>query len=190
MLKLNVVIASTRPGRVGLPVGGWFFKRAQDHGKFAVELVDLKAVGLPLFDEPNHPRLKNYQHDHTRAWSASVDAADAFVFVLPEYNFTMPASLLNALAYLSLEWSYKPAALVSYGGVSGGLRAAQTAKLALTSLKVVPINEGVVIPFVSNFMDKESGEFRQTEQHDRSAGDALDELHRWATALKPMRARP
>src|SRR5713226_9805342 len=129
MPKLSVVIASTRPGRAGLPIGEWFFARAQAHGGFDVQLVDLKEVDLPLLDEPKHPRLRDYQHEHTKKWSALVGGSDAFVFVTPEYNFSSPPALLNAIDYLFHEWAYKPAGFVSYGGVSGGIRSVQMTKL-------------------------------------------------------------
>src|SRR5580704_17667155 len=125
MLKLHVVIVSTRPGRAGLPVGRWFVGRAKEHGGFEIMFVDLKEVNLPLLDEPKHPRLRQYEHEHTKAWSAIVDGADAFVFVIPEYNFSVPAPFVNAVDYLSAEWAYKPASFVSYGGMSGGTRSVQ-----------------------------------------------------------------
>ena len=131
-MKLQVIFASTREGRQGFPIAEWVVERARAHGKFEPELVDLREVNLPLFDEPQHPRLRQYQHAHTKAWSAIVAAADAFVFVTPEYNYGMPPALLNAIDYLSAEWAYKPAAIVSYGGVSGGTRSAQMTKLMLT----------------------------------------------------------
>ena len=139
MPKLSVVIASTRPGRVGLPVGRWFFERAKAHGKFDVELLDLKEQNLPLLDEPKHPRFQQYEHEHTKAWSAKVRASDAFVFVTPEYNYGAPPSLINALDYLVHEWACKPAGFVSYGGASGGMRSVQMTKLVLTSLKIMPL---------------------------------------------------
>ncbi len=74
MPTLNVVVASTRPGRVGYPVAQWFTELATAHGGFDVELVDLAAFDLPLLDEPNHPRLGQYVHQHTLDWSASVAA--------------------------------------------------------------------------------------------------------------------
>src|SRR6185295_5597150 len=94
--------------------------QATKHGKLDAELVDLRDYALPLFDEPKHPRFGQYEHEHTKRWSAKVKEADAFVFVTAEYNYGMPPSLLNALTYLSAEWAYKAAAFVSYGGVSGG----------------------------------------------------------------------
>lgn len=100
MPQLHVVVASTRPTRKGPAVADWFIGRACAHAAFDVERVDLAEVGLPVFDEPKHPRLRDYAHEHTRRWSATVDRADAFVFVTPEYDFGPPASLLNALQYL------------------------------------------------------------------------------------------
>src|SRR3954466_1851448 len=115
MPKLQVIIASTRPGRVGLPVGRWFHDRAVKHGGFDVELVDLAEVNLPFMDEPHHPRLGRYEHQHTKDWSARIASGDAFVFVLPEYNYGITAPLKNAIDYLNREWAHKPVGLVSYG---------------------------------------------------------------------------
>ena len=185
MLKLNVVVVSTRPARVGLAVGQWFHRRAVEHGNFDVTLVDLQDLALPLLDEPEHPKLRKYTKPHTHAWSKIVDAADAFTFVTPEYNFGMPPTLLNAIDFVYTEWNYKPASFVSYGGVSGGLRATQMAKVPLTSVTVMPIVEQVAIPFVSKQIA--SGTFTPTDAQHKAAADLLDELHRWATALKPMR---
>ena len=114
-----------------------------------------------------------------------MDAADAFTFVTPEYNFGMPPTLLNAIDFVYTEWNYKPASFVSYGGVSGGLRATQMAKVPLTSVKVMPIVEQVAIPFVSKQIA--GGTFTPTDAQHKAAADMLDELHRWAAALKPMR---
>lgn len=186
-LKLNVIIGSTRPGRVGPKIGAWFNELAASHGGFDVELVDLAEFDLPIFDEPKHPRLGDYQHEHTKRWSRSVGSADAFVFVTPEYDYFAPPALVNALIYLSKEWAYKPAGIVSYGGISGGLRAAQSEKLLMTSLSIMPIAQGVPIPMFSQYVG-EDGVFRPAEAIETGAGLMLDELLRWATALKPMRA--
>lgn len=185
MPRLGVVIASTREGRVGAPVAEWFMERARQHGGFEVELVDLKAVNLPLLSEPNHPRLKKYTQETTRAWSATVEALDAFVMVTPEYNFFSPPALVNALDHLYVEWSYKAAGFVSYGGVSGGLRSTQMTKLLLTTFNMVPIVEQVAIPFVAKQM--EDGRFAANEMHDKSATAMLDELLRWTNALESLR---
>ena len=187
MLKLHVIIASTRPGRVGPAIGNWFHEFALKHGTFEVELVDLAEVNLPLLDEAAHPMQQKYEHEHTKRWSASVDAADAFVFVTPEYNFSSPASLVNALDYLYIEWNYKPVAFVSYGGQSGGIRSVQMTKQIAGTLKMVPIVEAVAIPFFSEHLDEQRA-FVATASHEKAAGNMLTELLRWAEALKPLRA--
>ncbi len=187
-LRLDVVFCSTRPGRAGLPIGRWLFERAKAHGAFEVEWVDLAEVGLPVFDEPQHPRLKQYQHEHTKRWSATVAAADAFVFVTPEYNYYAAPALVNAVDFLSSEWAYKPAGFVSYGGQSGGLRAVQAVKPLLTSVKVMPIPEAVALPFFIQQLNKETGAFTASEAQQKSADAMLLELARWAGALKPLRS--
>ncbi len=186
MLKLHVVVASTRPGRVGLPIAEWFAERARAHGKLEVELVDLLAMNLPLLDEPKHPRLQQYEHEHTKRWSAKVKEADAFAFVTPEYNFSPAPALVNAIDYLFNEWKYKPVGFVSYGGLSAGLRAVQAAKLLVTSVGMMPILDAVAIPFFSKQM--QDGKFAGSEENQKAATAMLDELARCAAALAPLRA--
>jgi len=186
MPRLGVVIASTREGRVGAPVADWFLGRARTHAGFEVEVVDLKAVNLPVLSEPNHPRLKKYTQETTRAWSATVESLDAFVLVTPEYNHSASPALVNALDHLYFEWNYKPAGLVTYGGISGGLRAAQMTKLMLTAFKIVPMVEAVTIPFVTKHVA--DGVFTPDDAHDKSAKVMLDELVRWTGALRALRS--
>jgi len=184
--KLLIVIASTRPGRVGPAVADWFVGRATDHGGFDVEVADLAVIDLPMMDEPNHPVLGRYTKSHTVAWSETVDAADAFVFVHPEYNYGYTAPLKNAIDYLHREWRYKPVGLVSYGGISGGTRAAQMLKQVLTTVKMMPIPEAVSIPFVAKRIGDDGG-FQSDTVMDDGAAAMLDELARWAGALAPLR---
>ncbi len=187
MPKLSIVIASTRPGRVGLPVAEWFREEALEHGGFEVEVVDLAAINLPLFDEPNHPRFRQYVHQHTRDWSAIVEASDAFVFVMPEYNYGFNAAIKNAIDYLHYEWSYKPVGFVSYGGVAAGTRAVQMLKQVVTTLKMTPIPEAVSIPFVTQFID-EDGSVQANEVMETAARAMLDELLRVESVLRPLRS--
>lgn len=186
--KLHIVICSTRPGRVGPSVAHWFHGFAEEHGKFDVELVDLADFNLPIYDEPVHPAKQDYKHEHTKKWSKSVQAADAYAFVMPEYNYSPTPALVNALDFVYREWNYKPCGIVSYGGVSGGLRAAQAVKLQLTTLKMVPLMEGVMVPMVAKQID-DDGKFRSNELIDKSATTLLDELLFWAEGLKAMRGK-
>ncbi len=182
---LMIVIASMRDGRAGLPVARWFEGVARERGGFDVTVADLKEIDLPLMTEPNHPSQKQYTQPKTWGWSERVDAADAFVFVMPEYNFTTTAPLINAIDCLVQEWAYKPVGLVSYGGVSGGLRAAQHLKPKLTALNMHPVKEGVTIQFVAKQI--EDGAFTPIDSHVRSANDMLDSLVKWEGALRTLR---
>jgi len=185
MPRLGIVIASTRTGRVGLPVANWFVERTAAHGGFDVDAIDLKQVNLPPLDEPNHPRLHQYEYEHTKSWSARVAALDAFVFVTPEYNYGASPALLNALDYLYSEWHYKPCGFVSYGGISGGTRGVVMARQVVSTLKMVPIVESVTIPFVAKSID--SGRFAAGDTHDKAASVMLDEILRWERALRVLR---
>lgn len=185
--KLQTLICSTRPGRIGPAVAAWFNDFAIRHAGFDAQLVDLADFKLPIYDEPVHPVRQQYAHEHTKRWSASVAAADAYVFVMPEYNYNAPPSLVNALDYVYKEWNYKPCGFVSYGGVSGGLRAVQSIKLQVTTLKMMPMVEGVAVPMVAKLLT-ESGQFASNELIDASAKTMLDELQRWSVALQAMRS--
>jgi NAD(P)H-dependent FMN reductase len=175
MPKLHVILASTRPGRAGEPIADWFTSRASAHGAFDVELVDLADVALPLLDEPNHPRLRRYEHQHTKDWSATINAADAVVMVTPEYNYGYPAALKNAIDYLHFEWQHKPVAFVSYGGVAAGTRAVQQLKQVVTTLKMFPLFEAVSIPFHTQFID-DQGVLQANDVMEGAATAMLDEL--------------
>jgi NAD(P)H-dependent FMN reductase len=186
MPNLTIIMGSTRPGRAGAPIAQWFAARAKDHGGFDVNVVDLAELGLPLLDEPNHPRLRQYTQQHTKDWSAIADAADAFVFVTPEYNYGYPASLKNAIDYLHQEWQHKPVGFVSYGGVAAGTRAVQQLKQVVTTLRMLPVFDSVNIPFHTQFLSPD-GVFHANEVLDQAAGAMLDELVRTEAALRPLR---
>jgi NAD(P)H-dependent FMN reductase len=181
---LAIVIGSTRVGRVGPKFAEWFRERAVAHAGFDVELIDLAQVNLPLMDEPNHPRLHKYIHQHTIDWSQMVERADAFVFVTPEYNFGYSAALKNAIDYLSGEWADKAVGFVSYGGVAAGTRAVQQLKQVVTALKMIPVAEAVNIPFFGQFID-EAGAVRPNDVMTRAADAMLDELGRITALLRP-----
>jgi NAD(P)H-dependent FMN reductase len=185
--RLHTIIASTRPGRIGPMVAQWFNDFAKAHGNFDARLVDLASFDLPLFDEPHHPMRRQYQHAHTKKWAASVAAGDAFVFVTPEYNYGPPPSLLNAFDYLYLEWNYTPAAFVSYGGVSAGLRSSARSAMSAATLKMMPIPESVGIPNV--FTQLADGRFHANDLNAAGATSVLNELAKWEQALRGLRSQ-
>lgn len=186
MPRLLIIIGSTRPGRIGLPVARWFAEQATAHGRFDVAVVDLQELALPLLDEPAHPRLRQYTHAHTRAWSAAVDAADAVVMVTSEYNYGYPAALKNAIDYLRHEWRYKPVGSVSDGGVAAGTRAVQQLKPGVTALAMMPTQASVNIPFVQRFLG-EDGAITANAVMLEAVTLMLDELLRFEEALARLR---
>lgn len=187
-MKLKVILGSTRPGRRGPIVADWFYEFAKQHSNFEIEVVDLKKINLPFLDEEVHPMMADYKNDHTLNWSKTIDEADAFVFVTPEYNFGYPATIKNALDYLHREWQDKPVGFVSYGGVSAGTRSVQALKLPITTFNMMPLMQAVNIPFFSQFINEE-GVFEANEKTEESAQAMLAKLHDWAEALKGMREK-
>jgi NAD(P)H-dependent FMN reductase len=185
--KLLIIISSTRPGRIGVPVANWFVEQAGAHAGFEVELIDLYELDLPLLDEPNHPRLRQYTKEHTKQWSATVDAADAVVFVTAEYNHSYTAALKNSIDYLHHEWAHKPLGFVSYGGVAAGTRAMQALKPVAIALALVPVVAAVNIPFVQQFRT-DDGTIVGNDVMVEAASAMLDELMTMHGALAPLRA--
>ena len=184
--RLAVLICSTRPGRAGEPIARWFAERAERHGAFDVVIEDLKERNLPALDEPKHPRLRDYTHEHTKAWSAAVSSWDAFAIVTPEYNNGAASALINALMFVYHERTYKPACFVSYGGVSGGTRSMVMTRVILNTLKVVPLVEAVSIPFCNQHLKDRV--FSPPEAQDQAIKPMLDETLRWSNALKVLRS--
>lgn len=183
-----VIIASTRPQRAGKPVGDWLIAAAAEHGSFDVDVADLKELDLPMMNEPEHPMLGRYVHQHTKQWSARVAAADAFVMVTPEYNHSFTAPLKNAIDYLNREWKSKPVAIASYGGVSAGLRAATMLRAVLSAFGMVATGTTVSIPMIRTHLSAD-GEFQPNEVLTKAAHGMYDELLMLHRAMSPLRQR-
>jgi NAD(P)H-dependent FMN reductase len=180
-----IIVGSVRPGRVGLPIARWVQEQAAAHGGFEIDFVDLAELDLPFMDEPNHPRLRQYTKPHTIAWSERVDAADAIVFVTPEYNYSVPPSLKNAIDFLNQEWWRKAIGVVSYGGVSGGTRSAALLSITTGSLGMVRTGANVEINFPGTRVA--DGVFSPNEKETTILGHMLDQLIPLSEALRPLR---
>ena len=186
MYNLKIISSSVRPGRKGPLVASWITGIAKQHGSFNVELLDLGEINLPMMNEPEHPRFKKYQHEHTKKWSAMIDEADAFIFVTAEYDYNYPAPLRNAIEYLAQEWAYKAAGIVSYGGISAGTRAANSLKSDLATMSVVPLAQAVHFSLFTQLIN-EKGEFKPHETSHKAAETMLRELVRWTKGLKSIK---
>lgn len=181
MSTLKIVIASTRPGRLGEPIGHWLADRARLEGAFdRVEVLDLADMDLPLFNEPHHPRTGLYVHPHTKAWSAAVDEADALIFVSPEYNGFPPATLLNAVDYLHAEWTGTPLGVLTYGAGGGGARARRQLELLGGYLKMPVAQANFGLPNV--FGQVADDVFTPIAGNDESASALVTELAELAHA--------
>jgi len=187
MFKLKVISSTVRPGRKGPVIGKWITKEATEHGSFEVEFLDLGEINLPLMNEAVHPIMRQYEHEHTKQWSAKIEEADAFIFVTAEYDYSYPASLKNAMEYLVHEWAYKPAGMVSYSaGPFAGVRAVMSLKSDLLSLRTVSLAEMVNVASYNQYLN-EDGEFIADEKLTAASKIMLNQLVRYAKGLKAIK---
>jgi NAD(P)H-dependent FMN reductase/ribosomal protein S18 acetylase RimI-like enzyme len=188
-LRIVILVPSTRPGAFGPVIADRLNETLTPvAGGLSLELVpvSLADLELPFLDEEEHPSAGVYRNEHTRRWSAIVDAADGFIVVTPEYNYGMPATLKNALDFVSREWAWKPVGFVSYGNTSAGTRSVQHAKQIVTTLRLVPIGATVAIR-ISEAV--KNGRLRPDVGRDQAAVRLLEELSRVSHALRPLRER-
>ncbi|MFT3944107.1 MAG: NAD(P)H-dependent oxidoreductase [Ancrocorticia sp.] len=186
MPRLMIVLGSVREGRTGATIAEWVRKAAEADGRFDVDFVDLAELKLPLMDEPNHPRMRQYTKAHTVAWSERVESADGFLFVFPEYNHSYSPAIKNALDYLNSEWNRKPVGFVNWGGNSGGTRAQVALKPVVDVLGMVQTKGHIEINFPWGQLS-DSGEFQPNEQQNDVLKAQLDEILKLDEALKPLR---
>lgn len=190
MLKIKVILGSTRPGRFGIQPAVWITKLGATYGEQATfELVDLKEVDLPMLDTPVPPSMvPSNQNSHQEAWAKIIGEADGFVFVTSEYNHSFPASLKNAIDFVAHEWAHKPLAFVSYGADAGGMRAIEHLRDVAGWLKMYDLSYFVSFPnYFAGLNDK--GEFQFTAEHEQKAHSMLKELVFWAEQMKESRAK-
>lgn len=188
MIKLAVIAGSTRPNRFGPKPAQWIFELAKTYTDIDVQLIDIKELNLPLLDEPKPSASGEYEHAHTKEWSAKIKAVDGFIFVTAEYNHTIPAALKNAIDFLWLEWNYKPAAFVSYGAEAGGARAVEHLRNVSGQVKLYDLRSHILIPNYWMQVDAE-GNFTATEAQIKSAHELVKETAFWAQQMKQAREK-
>lgn len=186
MVKLAIVVGSTRPGRVGEAVARWVYDLAKERGDAAFELLDIQDFNLPLLDEPVPPSMGQYSKEHTKKWAAKVASFDGYVFVTPEYNHGPPGALKNAIDYLYAEWNNKAAGFVGYGS-AGGVRAVEQLRLVMAEVQVATVRNQVMLSLFADFENYTA--FKPAAHHEKSLGGMLDQLVAWAGAMKTLRAK-
>jgi NAD(P)H-dependent FMN reductase len=185
MLKIAIIIGSTRPGRKAEAVARWVLEHAAPRGDAEFTLVDVQAFALPLLDEAAPPSLGKYQHPHTKAWAAEIARYDGYVFVTPEYNHGIPGALKNAIDFCYREWNNKAAGFVAYGS-AGGVRAVEQLRLVMGELQIADVRAQVALSLATDFESYTT--FKPTAHHDKPMKAMLDQLVAWAGALRPLRA--
>ncbi|HJW26592.1 MAG TPA: NAD(P)H-dependent oxidoreductase [Rhodocyclaceae bacterium] len=184
MVKLAVILGSTRPGRNGEAVAKWVYEIASKRTDAQFELVDIKDYNLPLLDEAVPPSLGQYSQPHTKTWAAKIGSFDGFVFVTPEYNHGTSGALKNAIDYLYKEWNNKAAGFVSYGS-AGGARAVENLRLVMAEVQVATVRSQVMLSLFTDFENMRT--FKPAAHHEKSINSMLDQLVAWSGALQPLR---
>lgn len=184
MLKIGIIIGSTRPGRNAEQVAKWVLEFAAKRNDAEYELVDLAEFNLPVLDEPYPATFGQYMNEHTKKWAAKIKSLDAFIFVSGEYNHSLPGALKNALDYLYAEWNNKAAGFVSYGS-SGGARAVEHLRLIMGELQVADVRAQVLLSLFTDF--ENFSVFKPASLHENNLNIMLDQLLSWGTALKTVR---
>lgn len=187
MLRVAVILGSTRPSRNGEAVARWVYniiKKRSNDAEF--EYIDIKDFNLSLLDEPIPPSKGQYSKDHTKTWSPKIDSFDAYIFVTAEYNHGIPGALKNAIDFLYREWNDKAAGFVSYGG-AGGVRSVEHLRLVMAELQVADVRAQVTLSLFTDFENFTM--FKPAAFQEQYVNTMLDQVIAWGSALKTLRTK-
>ncbi|MFC9944210.1 NADPH-dependent FMN reductase [Streptomyces pratensis] len=173
-LKVAVILGSNREGRFGPVIAEWFLGRTAGHPAIAAELIDVAETEPPATGAAGA--------------TARLAGADAFVVLTPEYNHSYPAPLKNLIDRHYAEWQAKPVAFVSYGGISGGLRAVEHLRQVFAELHAVSVRDTVSFHNAGALFD-DRGALKDPAEADGAAKRMLDQLVWWGRALREARTR-
>ena len=186
MIDVAIILGSTRPGRRAEPIARWIHGIAGKRGDARFELVDIADFKLPLLDEPMPAMMHKYTQLHTRNWAAKIGSFDAFVFVTPEYNHGISASLKNAIDSLYREWNNKAAGFVGYGA-GEGTRGVEQLRLIMAEMQVATVRAQVGLSLFTDFENFHV--FKPAPNRETAVTSMLDQLVAWGGALKIVRER-
>lgn len=186
VMKIAIIVGSTRPGRVGEAVATWVHAIARKRSDAEYELVDIAQFDLPLLDEPVPPSQGQYSKAHTKRWAAKIAEFDGYVFVTPEYNHGPSGALKNALDFLYAEWNNKAAGFVSYGS-AGGTRAVEQLRLVMAELQIADVRAQATFSLSTDFENYTA--FTPAAGKDKAVTAMLDQLVAWSDAMRTVRDR-
>ncbi|MFE9323469.1 NADPH-dependent FMN reductase [Nocardia sp. NPDC006982] len=184
MIRIAIILGSTRPNRNGPQVAQWVLDSASRRSDAEFELIDLRDHPLPHLDEPVPPMFGPSVHEHTRAWAERIAPFDGFVIVTPEYNHGLPGVLKNAIDHLFQEWAGKAVGFVSYGA-GGGVHAVDQLRLICSTLSMAGVGPQVTISLHHDFENFTT--FTPGDRHVTALNTLLDQLVAWSNALAPLR---
>jgi NAD(P)H-dependent FMN reductase len=184
MLKIAIIIGSTRPGRKSEAVANWVYEIAGKRKEAEFELIDIRDYNLPLLDEEIPPAMGQYKNDHTKVWAKKISTFDAFIFVTPEYNHSTSGALKNAIDFIYKEWNNKAAGFVSYGS-AGGARAVEHLRLIMAEMQIADVRAQVMLSLFTDF--ENFSVFKPAAHHEKSVNTMLDQVIAWGKALKTLR---
>ncbi|MGW4767331.1 NADPH-dependent FMN reductase [Nocardia sp. NPDC004278] len=184
MIRIGIILGSTRPNRNGPQVAQWVLDMASRRDDAEFELIDLRDHPLPHLDEPVAPMFGPSVHEHTRAWAERIAPFDGFVIVTPEYNHSAPGVLKNAIDHLFAQWADKAVGFVSYGA-GGGVRAVEQLRLVCGALGMADVSNQVTISVLTDFENYTT--FTPGDRHAAALSTLLDQVVAWSRALAPLR---
>jgi len=185
MIKIGIIVGSTRPGRKADAVARWILEHAKSRTDAQFEIVDIADFKLPLLDEPVPPSMGKYSKPHTKAWAEKVASFDGYIFVTPEYNHAPSAALKNAIDFVYAEWNNKSAGFVSYGASASGGRAVEQLRTVMAELQVADVRAPVLLSLYTDF--ENFTVFKPNPALETPLGLMLDQVVAWGGALKAMR---
>ena len=184
MLKIGIIVGTTRPGRKADVVAKWVLDITRARTDATYEIVEIADYKLPLLDEPMPPSMGNYAHAHTKKWGAKIASLDGYVFVTPEYNHSISGALKNAIDFVYHEWTNKAAGFVSYG-TTGGVRAVEHLRGIAAELQIADVRAHVSLSLYTDF--ENFSLFKPAASHAAQLNLMLDQLVSWSGALKTLR---
>jgi len=185
MLKIAIIVGSTRPGRKAEDVARWVYDIAAKRSDASFEIVDIAAYNLPLLDEPIPPSMNQYEKPHTVVWAAKIATFDAFVFVTPEYNHSTSGAHKNAIDFLFREWNDKAAGFVGYGS-AGGVRAVENLRLVMGEIKIADVRAQVMLSLFDDFENFTT--FKPRPRQESAVNAMLNDLVSWGQAMQTLRS--
>ena len=186
MLRIGIIVGSTRPGRSAVSVAKWVLEHARKRTDATFEIVDIKDFDLPVFDEPMPPSMGQYTKEHTKVWAAKIDGFDGFVFITPEYNHSITGALKNAIDFIYAEWNNKAAGFVSYGS-TGGARAVEHLRGVMAEVQIADVRAHVSMSLYTDF--ENFTVFKPAAGHEVQLATMLDQLVAWSGAMRTVRQK-